>query len=265
MEGANHNDPYGRQVKGMRTDMIDKHIPSEYMSIPFIGSDELGNITESWDEGDIHYQRGQPEHNLDKEIEGIEWESDVRSAGITRFPVISLHGLDDLAISIAVNQMKKNYPDDFKYFMSVWDAGRMPPLLRNKFAKEYNKALVHVVKNNRFFENLSKSFNDFINSIPQDKLAKINSNTKVSDAFKKVRKASQNLVTTAMSFRKTKLATPEEGARGTLLLDRMVDEYGFHNMDTGMNEGKAPVRKAPSKKAQVLSSGDIQALLDLGI
>ena len=290
MEPMDLNNPYkGKWGVGMKTDMIDKHIPTEYTSIPFLGSDEHGNTSVDWDEGDIHYQKGKPQHDLAGELDALDFNTDTRSKGVTRFPVISIHGLDDLAISIAVVQMKKNHPETFTYFMSVWDAGRLPPLLRRQFAQEYNKALKEVVKNNRFFENLAISFENFIGEgkLPKDLEAKLNANPDTQDELRKLRKDTQSIVNMAKGFRKKKLGTFDKGrdesykspnvgrkgAAGTTLIDEYMDDYGFTNMDAG-TEGPSffeasittPRQKASAKEELMKKTGaDMMAgLLDLG-
>jgi len=270
-EPSDINNPYGAKwKKGMRTSMIEKHIPSEYLSTPFLGEDIVGDMAKSWEELPIYYKEGKPQVDYDKELSDLE---NISSEAITRFPVVSIHGLDDLAISIAVSEMARKYPNDFKYFMSVWDAGRVPPLLRSKFSKEYNKALLETIKNNNFFLNLSTNFRNFVENIPADVKKKLNNSPKIANEFETLKNNARRLYQESLSLKTPRLEKAGKGGSGINLINELAGNYGFANMDPGTPEFETSIvtgiksKPQTEKQKTVTSSGlDLMnRLADLGL
>jgi len=153
-------------IDGMSTSMIENHIPSDWKTFDIMGSEIL-------------FQEGIPVPNLDAESEALKFTNDVKSAGISRFPVISIHGLDDLVQSITISEMNRLYPDDFKFFLSVWDAGRVPTNMLRNYSNIYNKVFEKVMKENDFFKQLTNGFREAINSIE----IRDNKGTRLADKF----------------------------------------------------------------------------------
>ena len=170
-EPSDPNNIYGgKWVKGISVPMLRYTLPKEMLeSMKVGGVDAEGN---SWEGLDVHSNAGNKQADWDLEDRVMNdpdaWERGLRSAGFTRFPVISIHGLDDLIISIAIVEMKKKYGDKMPPIQSVWDAGRMPSLMREEFAMKYNEAELAVMKHNRFFDQISEGLQDSLEKIYQN-------------------------------------------------------------------------------------------------
>jgi len=167
------NNVYGGDwVDGMRTTMIDKVVPGEWMQADFAGIDEATG-QEFSSVVPLTYNTRASAVDIGAEKLKQTWQEDQEkflnnsnSDAITRFPVISIHGLDDLIMSIAISEMNKSLlkkgGKGLEYIMSVWDAGRVPVLLRDEFAQHYNKAFEIVMKKNNFFTIMHASMETYL-------------------------------------------------------------------------------------------------------
>jgi hypothetical protein len=163
-------------VDGMTKSMLDEHIPDKWKKLNFLDTE-------------IAYQTGTPQPNIDREMVAMDFDNDegIRSKSISRMPVVSIHGLDDLIQAITVNELYKKYgpngtvdPGSFNYFVSVWDAGIIEPHMRVRYMEEYNKAFAKVMKENKFFSQLTRGWEDSIRGIIADDI----SNPDHRNAFK---------------------------------------------------------------------------------
>jgi hypothetical protein len=183
-EGASYDTdrPHKPYAPGLKTSMLDTIIPEEWTILKMGGvTDSAGNPIE------VYYEGGTQQPDLQSEVNALARNSEERSSGVTRFPVISIHGLDDLILSMAVTELKRvadseakkalnkegikkpteeqiKLKSNFGFYMSVWDAGRVSPLMIQKFTDAYNKAFIQVMRQNRFFEMLYNQFNDFLSN-----------------------------------------------------------------------------------------------------
>ena len=166
--GTAYHQMYGGTpyVPGLRTSMLDKVIPEEWATMT-MGElmDANGNPIQ------VFYEKGQSKPDLQTEVDAMARDAEEQSTGVTRFPVITIHGLDDLILSMAVTELKKmsaaeasktGKPDAFQFYLSVWDSGRISPLMIQKFTDAYNKAFLKVMQENRFFKMLLNQFETYL-------------------------------------------------------------------------------------------------------
>lgn len=202
------NDPYGSPWKdGMSTTMIDKVANGDWLRADF--SSGIDSEIDFRSISPITYNKNPDFTDIQGEKEKQTWQDDQRkylnknnSTAITRFPVISIHGLDDLVMSIAISELdrelRKNGGKGLQYIMSVWDAGRVPVLLRDKFAKHYNKAFTKVMKENSFFEMLYRGLDVSLKEA-QGKMTLVISRNKVTE-LENMEKAVRKMKTTMENF-----------------------------------------------------------------
>jgi len=182
----------GNWVDGMRTSMLDNHIPSAWKTL---------NVLDS----EIFYQTGAVEPNLAREVTALDFDNaeGIGSSAISRMPVLSIHGLDDLIQAITVNELYRKYgpkgtvdPNKFNYFVSVWDAGLIQPHMRKRYMEEYNKAFAAVMKNNKFFEQLTRGWEDSIANIRGENIE----NPDHKADFEKLKKEIKNMRAITQGF-----------------------------------------------------------------
>ena len=172
IEPLDPNNIYGgKWGKGVTVPMMGNVYPKENLKVMPTGG--VNNMGIPWEGLNVYSSAGSQEVDWASEAALREdpeaWEKGFRSFGYTRFPVVSIHVLDDLIISMAIVSMKKKFGDKMPPIQSVWDAGRMPVQMREEFAIQYNKAEMEVMKHNRFFDQISKGLQDSLQKITSDK------------------------------------------------------------------------------------------------
>jgi hypothetical protein len=162
----------GRWVDGMSNSMLRENIQEDAKKFSFLDSE-------------IFYKEGSLAVDIDTETEALRWNNPrgLQSEAITRFPVVSIHGLDDLVKSITISELKRKYPDDFNFYIDVWDAGIVLPHMAARYAEEYNKAWVAVMDNNRFFDQITRGLVKSLNSVGEIE------DTKIAGRFDEVKDA----------------------------------------------------------------------------
>ena len=281
MYDTKKNGKHRPYVPGLKTSMLDTIIPNDW-KIMKMGDmmDINGNPVE------IFYEDGQAIPDLQTEVNALSQLSEERSTGITRFPVISIHGLDDLIISMAVTELKKisaaeakktGKPDAFQFYLSVWDAGRVSPLMIEKFTKAYNKAFIQVMRQNRFYKMLYEQFNDFLTK--PDVVAAINkvkqgvgSDNLKADviAIESSMKKLESLIAKIESGGKEGMASNTGKAKtlmGQNTLDMWADDLGWENAyipSKDSSNAKAKARKISAAKYVPITPGirDKKSMID---
>ena len=152
----------GRWVDGMSNSMLRENIQGDVKKFSFLKSE-------------IMFKEGNLAVDIDKETEALDYNNPrgLSSEAITRWPVVSIHGLDDLVKSITISELKRKYPDEFNFYIDVWDAGIVLPHMAGRYAEEYNKAWVAVMDNNRFFEQITRGLTEAVNSVGEIENTKI--------------------------------------------------------------------------------------------
>ena len=263
---SNENDPHGSKwVDGMTTTMIDKTIPEDYLSALF---ESNAGISDEYfrSESPITYQTSEPSLDYEAELGKQKYDkdarkflNDTRSKATTRYPVISIHGLDDLIVSIAISELNRELSQGggagLPYVMSVWDAGRVPVLLRGKFGKHYDAAFLKVMQENNFFEMMARGMAENISQGRAD-MEVIRKKDKPSDAeegqlklFGELENAVGNLVHMSKKFN-----TNRGKFYGKAMLDEKNDMF-FDHATTGLNKpmdniARANARQDPLKPKQ---------------
>jgi len=204
-------------VDGMTKSMLDEHVPDEWKSI---------NVLET----NIPYQAGVPQPNVAREVTALDFDNDegIRSKAISRMPVISIHGLDDLIQSITVNELWRKYGPEgtvqankMNYFVSVWDAGLIEPQMRKHYMEEYNKAFAAVMKNNKFFSQLTRGWEDAIYGIDPSDIQDPTQKKKFSELKNRINK--MRAVTNDF-YKGSSSYTPEDKKRGIKEADEAMEE-----------------------------------------
>ncbi len=178
---------------GAKINLLDSMVEEDWVSIPLEGwaaNQAAGGFDEAqWQERKVWLRKGSHSYDrdLDKERQALDYTSPVRpqSAGLTRFPVASLHILDDLAMSITIHEMKRKYGDEFDWFNSIWDEGLTRKGMREKFADEYNKAWMAVLLKNNYFSNMSNAFKEALENMSPEYRQKIYQKQEVIDEYGK--------------------------------------------------------------------------------
>jgi len=230
-EPADPSNPYNsKMVKGIHMNMLDHTFGDKYEVLPFEGTDP--DDDSRWQEQPIYYQKQFDEEGnkikarpdiKDEQTRLKEYSRDAkrRARGVTKFPAVSIHAMDNLIMAIAVNETVRKY--NLPFVTSVWDGVEIPVKYRDKFAKEYNKALKLITSNNNFFEILPDSFEEALapKNVTQEFLEIVNSDPKAKADWRELRNKIEKLQKYAREISKSK-----EG-RGTAKARKMP----IYNMD----------------------------------
>jgi len=230
-EPADPNNPYNsKMVKGIHMNMLDHTFGDKYEVLPFEGTDPDDDTR--WQEQSIYYQK-----QFDEEGNKIESKADIkdeqsrlkeysrdakrRARGITKFPAVSIHAMDNLIMAIAVNETVRKY--NLPFVTSVWDGVEIPVKYRDKFSKEYNKALKLITSNNNFFEILPDSFEEALapRNVTEEFLKIVNQDPRAKADWRELREKVKKLQRYARE-----ISINKEG-RGTAKARKMP----IYNMD----------------------------------
>jgi hypothetical protein len=238
-------------VDSMVTSMLDNHIPQRWKKL---------NVLDS----DIFYQTGAVEPNLAREVTALDYDNEqgIRSKAVSRMPVISIHGLDDLIQAITVNELYRKYgpngtvdPGTFNFFVSVWDAGLIQPHMRTRYMEEYNKAFREVMKNNRFFSQLTKGWEDATAHInPNDISDKSHASdfAKLQREIKRMRGITNELYAGAGS----KELVSEDKRSGIKSAEKAMQDRGIHQIYAGEAFGELERGRAVATTPSTSIFGD---------
>jgi hypothetical protein len=190
---------------GIRLNLLDSIVENKWISVPLQGwiiNNETDSIDDTaWKERKAWLRTPSRSYNADltQERAALDYNSPIRprSAGLTRFPVVSLHALDDLAMAITVHELKRKYKDEFDWFNSIWDEGKVRKQFRERFADEYNKAWMAVLIENNYFKQMSAAFSTAMRNIPPEHLAMINGDKRAQETLQIVRDLVSDLVRSA--------------------------------------------------------------------
>ena len=198
-----NNNGYANDWKpGLRINLLDSMVEDKWVSYPLQGwiiNNETNLIDDAaWEDRKVWLRT--PSNSYDRDLkqerEALDFNNPIRprSAGITRFPVASLHVLDDLAMAITVHELKRKYGNEFDWFNSVWDEGKVRKQFRERFADEYNKAWMAVLISNNYFKNMSKAFKTAFDNIPPEHMAKINKDKRAVETYEILKEKIDQLV-----------------------------------------------------------------------
>jgi len=230
------------EANGIRINLLDSMVEESFTAIPLEGwlaNEAAGGFDEAqWQERKVWLRKPSRSYKQDVQQEMMALDSDSpvrpRSAGLTRFPVVSLHVLDDLAMSITMHELKRKYGNEFDWANSVWDEGLVRKTFRERFADEYNKAWMAVLLENNYFKNMADSFDTALLNMDPAHLAHIhekNSNGKyvrprAVDAYDILEDKIKELVHDAQSIQ---LGNHERGNVDKIM--RYYMRYGTANMN----------------------------------
>jgi len=245
--------------KGKTVSMVNENIPGDWKWF-----DLANEGSKTW------YQENDPIPDVDSEIRSLlKKEPLYRSTGITRFPVVSIHGLDDLILSVALTEMHRKIKsghyeklgvpkdDGLTFFMSVWDSGRVPPLLLEPWAKEYNKAFLKTMKENNFLTQLGEGFENMMDSIPEKVENKIRRNEgsggewkRLQDQVNRIKQQAKKLREGSFQNSTAKDGTNLSNVQGLNMLLSQADQ-------TMINQMGVPTETFDNKIEEALNAGTV--------
>jgi len=217
-------------IKGMSTSMLRENIQGEDKKFNFLNSE-------------ITYKSGSLGVDIQKEAESLVFGNarGLQSEAITRFPVVSIHGLDDLVKSITISELKRKYPDEFKFYIDVWDAGIVMPNIAGRYAEEYNKAWTSVMLNNQFFKQIVEGLDNSLASVGTLDDKRISQDLQeVIDEIDKMRRLTNDIYRTRQATDKPDLFDK----RGKKELDAYMKAFGTDQIYAQENENNIARRRA---------------------